>query len=211
MDKFKMNLDREEMTSDQVQNYQNFNQLKKDFELLKKPFWKTPWFWGTGGLASTAIILSIGVLTNSKSQANEEINTIVLQDDIHQSTILNSTYGLSQQDDYQEPLISENKESSVVEPKSAGHKGVNEISNKPIEIVKKRRTIILDLIEEEFPTLQPLIGQELELLEGSKFDGRWFERTWGDIQLVTLGDNKYLIKFSDGNEMNKMYVKSKNS
>lgn len=210
MDKFKMNLDREGMSSDQIQNYQNFNQLKKDFELLKKPFWKNPWFWGTGGVASTAIILSIGVLTNSKTETNETISTINIEEDISQNVQTDSPFTLTALNDTQETSLSSSEETNFVEPNIPQRKSEKKrVEKSEVQSAKKVRTLKLDLVEDEFPTLQPLIGSELEILEGSQFDARWFERTWDDIQLITLGENKYLIKFSDGREMNKMYVKTR--
>lgn len=210
MEKFKMNLDREGMSSDQIQNYQNFNQLKKDFELLKKPFWKNPWFWGTGGVASTAIILSIGVLTNSKPETNETISTINIEEDISQNIQTDPLFTLTALNDTQETSLS-SEETNFVEPNIPQRKSEEKrVEKSEAQTVKKVRTLKLDLLEDEFPSLQPLIGSELEILDGSQFDPRWFERTWDDIQLITLGENKYLIKFSDGREVNKMYVKTRN-
>jgi hypothetical protein len=77
MEKFKMNLDREPLSSERIQYYQDFNRLKNEYIHSKKTIWKSPWFWGTGGITSLLLIASTTVLFNEEKIIYEEKTTLI--------------------------------------------------------------------------------------------------------------------------------------
>ena len=89
MDNRKMNLDRSPVSSEQIQAKQNFDAILSNYKLLKKPFYKSKWFWGTTGLATFGLVTVFG-LNNFKSNTayddkttltNSEFKTIILPED----------------------------------------------------------------------------------------------------------------------------------
>ena len=89
MDNRKMNLDRSPVSSEQIQAKQNFDAILSNYKLLKKPFYKSKWFWGTTGLATFGLVMVFG-LNNFKSNTayddkttltNSEFKTIILPED----------------------------------------------------------------------------------------------------------------------------------
>lgn len=216
MEKFKMNLDREQVSREQIQGYRNFNQLKKDFELIKKPIWKTPWFWGAGGVASTTILVTIYLLTQSKN-VTHEIN--YTQANLFQpTTLIDQEKTESETVTIQEELVTEYRKetkeqgdsktkTSMPNQESSSDKTISSTPEKNEESSGNRPVIRLDIVEEEFPELAKLSGASLEVLKGSRFDPSWFEQTWDDVELISLAENKFVLKFSSGKELNKLYVR----
>lgn len=64
-----MNLDRKKISSEQIQAKQNFDAILSNYKLLKKPFYKSKWFWGATGLAtvSLTVVLVLSNLNNNKN------------------------------------------------------------------------------------------------------------------------------------------------
>jgi hypothetical protein len=74
MKKLKVNLDRPDLESKHIASKQNFDQVLRGFRQLKPPIWKNPWFYGPVGLASIALVLSIGII-NAQNETNENKTT----------------------------------------------------------------------------------------------------------------------------------------
>jgi hypothetical protein len=66
--KTQFNLDRKKVSSQRIESRQNFKGVINTFQQLKLPFYKSPWFYGTAGLASLAIILGIVLSFDQESE-----------------------------------------------------------------------------------------------------------------------------------------------
>ena len=190
-----MNLDRESLSSDKIQRYKDFNQLKSDVMLLKKPLWKNPWFWGTTGIASTAIIISFGVVTNNKLDKHE---TVITKHDLSTSN--------QQKEERTQVIKIPTAENNSEAPTAAADEVLkpkidlpseNRTAQERVEKVDKPlRTLSFDVLEDEFPALKDVSGQRFEILEKQRFNPQWFEQTWDDIFLKRIDNDHYLLKFS---------------
>ncbi len=76
MDKRKMNLDRDPISSEQIQAKQNFDAILSNYQLLKKPFFKSKWFWGAAGLATLGLVTVFGLSNLNNNIAYEENTTL---------------------------------------------------------------------------------------------------------------------------------------
>lgn len=73
----KINLDRARISSEEIQARQNFDDVLSKFQAIKTPIWKSPWFWGSTGLASVATAIVIGLShAQSNPPANEKTTTL---------------------------------------------------------------------------------------------------------------------------------------
>lgn len=76
-----MNLDRPNLNSEQISAKQNFDQVLSKHLLSKPPVWKSPWFWGSTGLASIGIALFFSVnYLNSQNETHDKTNTLAITD-----------------------------------------------------------------------------------------------------------------------------------
>lgn len=57
MKNIKINLDRPQVDSKSIQAQKDFDGLMKNHTIMSKPFYKSPWFMGTTGLASIGIVV----------------------------------------------------------------------------------------------------------------------------------------------------------
>ncbi len=53
----KINLDRPQLSSKEIQAHKNFDQVLSNYNVMSKPFYKSNWFIGTTGLASIGLII----------------------------------------------------------------------------------------------------------------------------------------------------------
>jgi hypothetical protein len=236
MKQFKVNLDRDHLSSEQIRKYQNFEKLKSGFVSSKAPFWKTSMFWGTTGLASIGVLLvaSAVLFMNNEIQSEstlvanheeqktdelkikdvENVNTVTLIED--GQIIVNQKVAERPVKKKESPVskILENQnseEESQVIPKEKQVEQTNissESAKSPSEdMFRKKRQFTLDILPEEFPELAILAGAKLEVLENSDFDLRWFNQTWDEIEVLELKGGKYVLKFSNEKLRNKVYVR----
>lgn len=56
MGKFRVNLDRPKVSSEEIKAKQNFDQIIKNYHVTPKSFFQKGWFWGTVGLATVAAV-----------------------------------------------------------------------------------------------------------------------------------------------------------
>lgn len=75
MKKLKINLDRPPLESKHIESKQNFDHVLNGFKQLKPPIWKNPWFYGPVGVASVALVLSMGLI-NAKNDTHENTSTL---------------------------------------------------------------------------------------------------------------------------------------
>jgi hypothetical protein len=65
MKNVKINLDRPSIDSKSIQAHKDFDGLMKNHAMMSKPFYKSPWFIGTTGIASVSILVGGIVAFNS--------------------------------------------------------------------------------------------------------------------------------------------------
>jgi hypothetical protein len=82
MENRKINLDRAQISSEEIANRQDFGALMNAFHGAPKPFWKSIWFWGPTGVATLAMLfLSKQVFFNhSENEAYDNNITLAISD-----------------------------------------------------------------------------------------------------------------------------------
>jgi hypothetical protein len=79
MKKLKINVDRPQIKSEDIASRQNFDKVLDGYQKLKPPIFKNPWFYGAIGVASLAILFSIGSI-NSTTKTDENKITSNIQE-----------------------------------------------------------------------------------------------------------------------------------
>ncbi|MGV6860980.1 MAG: hypothetical protein ACWA41_04360 [Putridiphycobacter sp.] len=59
MKDIKINIDRPKLTSEDIKQKMNFENVLNQHQLMHKPFYKSPWFFGVAGLSSLGLIASV--------------------------------------------------------------------------------------------------------------------------------------------------------
>lgn len=72
MKNVKINLDRPAVDSKSIQGHKDFGGLMKNHVMMAKPFYKSPWFIGTTGLASISLVAGI-VAYNTDDPVPQEV------------------------------------------------------------------------------------------------------------------------------------------
>lgn len=85
MKKLKINLDRPPLESKYIESKQNFDHVLNGFKQLKPPIWKNPWFYGPVGVASLALVLSIGLI-NAKNDIHDNTSTLTASNELPEDT-----------------------------------------------------------------------------------------------------------------------------
>src|SRR5687768_13008074 len=75
----KMNIDRPQIDSKEIQAGMNFGQLMVGYQAMSKPFYKSNWFFGTTGLASIGLIVG-GTFAFQSPGEQEQSNANLLSD-----------------------------------------------------------------------------------------------------------------------------------
>ena len=83
MKNVKINVDRPQIKSEDIASKQNFNKVLNGYQKLKPPIFKNPWFYGAIGVASIAILFTIGSinLNPDKHENNITLNNQELPED----------------------------------------------------------------------------------------------------------------------------------
>ena len=83
MKNVKINVDRPQIKSEDIASKQNFNKVLNGYQKLKPPIFKNPWFYGAIGVASIAILFTIGSinLNSDKHENNITLNNQELPED----------------------------------------------------------------------------------------------------------------------------------
>lgn len=63
MEKIKTILDRKPLSSEYIRSKQDFGKVMKSAQGANAPIWKSPWFYGTVGVATVAIVVAVVTLT----------------------------------------------------------------------------------------------------------------------------------------------------
>lgn len=72
----KMNLDRPQLSNNEIMAGKNFEAIVQNHQFMSKPFYKQTWFFGTTGLASLGLIIgsTLAFQTSSDASANSTQN-----------------------------------------------------------------------------------------------------------------------------------------
>ena len=76
MNNRKINLDRPKISSEEIKSRQSFDEVLANLKVLKKPFYKKTWFWGTTGLATAALAIGLSTTVNNENRIDEEKTTL---------------------------------------------------------------------------------------------------------------------------------------
>lgn len=79
MKRMKFNLDRPQLDSKSIQARKDFDTLMKNHAIMSKPIYKSPWFFGTVGLATVGLAVTTSVMMYDS------------QDDVSQLEVINQT------------------------------------------------------------------------------------------------------------------------
>jgi len=81
MEKHKVNLDRPNISAEEVKAKQNFDQIISNYHITPKSFFQKGWFWGSVGLASVAALAVFSFTSlNSSDDGNDKKNTSMVTD-----------------------------------------------------------------------------------------------------------------------------------
>ena len=75
MKKIKINIDRPQVKSEDIASRQNFDKVLDGYQKLKPPIFKNPWFYGAIGVASLAILFTIGSLNSNTDTYENKITS----------------------------------------------------------------------------------------------------------------------------------------
>lgn len=73
MKNVKINVDRPQIKSEDIASKQNFNKVLDGYQKLKPPIFKNPWFYGAIGVASIAILFTIGSINLNPDKYENKI------------------------------------------------------------------------------------------------------------------------------------------
>jgi hypothetical protein len=76
MSKIKINLDRPGISSKEIANKMNFEEILLHQKIMTKPFYKSAWFYGVSGIASVSLIASTLYSMNMEGDKIVSLNTI---------------------------------------------------------------------------------------------------------------------------------------
>ncbi|MFD1553188.1 hypothetical protein DNU06_15110 [Putridiphycobacter roseus] len=81
MDNYNIKLDRPKLTSEEIVQRKDFDTLMNNHEIIKRPFRKSPWFFGVTGMATIGLLLGgVYTFTSSSHKPEEQALQIVKND-----------------------------------------------------------------------------------------------------------------------------------
>lgn len=137
MKRMKFNLDRPELDSKSIQARKDFDTLMKNYSIMSKPIYKSPWFFGTVGLATVGLAVTTSVMMYDS------------QDDISQLEAINQT-------DESPPLVE-----STVEGLVSLSGGVS----KHFDELAKQTLSYSESLNSEDETAHPVIEDKIDLVK----------------------------------------------
>ncbi len=136
MNKIKVKLDRETLSSDYIESKQDFKQVTSQVHASAKIL-KSTWFYGAIGLASLATIVTLSVKT-SQNSLNEENST--LKTSITTAGFVNTspTVQISKKETVDSPIVEQKANSAIVQQKpNQKPKATATVTPKPVEAREK--------------------------------------------------------------------------
>lgn len=143
----KINVDRPQLTAEEIHQGKNFDAIVRNHQLMSKPFYKQTWFYGTTGLASIGIIIGGMALQSSNSEpiVKQEVqmtdvppNLIALHEEVNEDPVKEST-------------ITEEKESKTIEIEPKNIQPIEETTTLKLEKKNSQNTKpTQEEVEEDF-------------------------------------------------------------
>lgn len=194
MKRMKFNLDRPQVDSKSIQARKSFDGLMKNHAIMTKPIYKSPWFFGTIGLATVGLAVTTSVMMYSSSEEIPEDLNVELTDSapsVVESTVeglVSLSGGVSKHfDDLAKQTLaySQDINEEKVEIKETLKEDVVVNDASPLVVENKEKQIVqkLDKQKIEFSALAPTIGGKMN----------------GAISREELFDNKGITTESDVN------------
>ncbi|MDX1350916.1 MAG: hypothetical protein R3279_11740, partial [Putridiphycobacter sp.] len=106
MDNYKIRQDRPRMSSEEIAQRKDFDSILNDHHIMKKPFFKNPWFFGVTGMASVGLLIGTSYGFTDRRAEPPEVATVT--EHMPPPTIQNKTIQLASF----EPKTIENTESN---------------------------------------------------------------------------------------------------
>ena len=151
----KVNLDRNKLSSEYINSKQDFDKVLHHVKAAKPPVWKSYWFYGTTGLASIALIVSVAFY-NPEKNVNDN-NITLAQEQQHNK----KTAAVLFADVKGSKMVSEFKADSNNESKvRADH----ELINKEPSPSKLQKTSIAAVEETKFQNVTQLEKTAIEVI-----------------------------------------------
>lgn len=203
MKNVKINLDRPPVDSKEIQASKSFDGLLKNHAVMSKPFYKSPWFMGTTGLASISLIVGGVVTLNSNDEQivqevtldNEappeltvaENGLITMNSELAPKTVTNNLFKETfEYQDHNENIIDDN--TNTLENSNPDETIISEVDHNATENLDvvshqvKHDQVKEDVKKnEDFSSLMPRIGGRIN----------------GSISKEELFDNKGITTESD--------------
>lgn len=77
MDNYNIRQDRPRLSSEEIAQRKDFDSLLNDYHIIKKPFYKNPWFFGVTGMATVGLLIGTTYsFTDSPPQSRSESATV---------------------------------------------------------------------------------------------------------------------------------------
>lgn len=149
MKNIKFNVDRPEISSEEIMGKQNFEEVLAGHRFMKKPFYKTSWFIGTAGLASLGLI--VGGALSFKLEPDESLEGDEL-------AVINK--GVPPEQENVIP-ISDNLSLSFTNERQI----TEEIMNQEIIEYEEINTLINEVVEDEVTETEEVIEVKEEVVE----------------------------------------------
>lgn len=169
MDNFKINVDREKLSSDYIQSKQNFKEVMHHLKATKPPVWKSGWFYGTIGLASIAGVLIINTITSNRS-GNINADNAVQQQTKTQTILAESTSASIAVNNapLQKSQVKKDVVASIVDQKkqsqSVSKRNEKTVQSSEIEQIEEPELVNNTVIIEE--KITPLVKNTLPKISG---------------------------------------------
>lgn len=183
MDNYNIRQDRPKLSSDEIAQQKDFNGVLNDFHIMKKPFYKNPWFFGVTGMATVGLLIGTTYGFSDNPTALPELAKVMesvppeveLKKTIYQASIeipIISTNLLDEEDKSIKKITLKKKEihdktstlkqtsqiKPLVEDKPVLTK--NSTEQKPVAVEKK---VVVDARLQNHPRINGKIGGQLHL------------------------------------------------
>ena len=186
----KINLDRPQIDSKEIQAGMNFGLVMTSYQVMSKPFYKTNWFFGTTGLASIGLIVGGTFAFQSPEESDKLQNNQILTD--APPEVVTPKNKLLAINTTNESITVENEKVLTKQNQSKHDKINTQLNNQEIE------TIQYDQVSEVVSD-QPQIDLSQEKNQSNVMDlsPRINGKLHGDITREDLFDNKGITTGSD--------------
>lgn len=185
----KINLDRPQIDSKEIQAGMNFGLVMTGYQAMSKPFYKTNWFFGTTGLASIGLIVGGTFAFQSPDETDKFPNEQLLSDAPPEvTTPENKLLAINTTN---EPIELDNETVLTIPNQFKHDKIVTPIDQKNNEVINVEK--ISDVNEE-----QPQVDfSQTKNLSSMDLSPRINGKLHGDITREDLFDNKGITTGSD--------------